>query len=180
MIHLNAFTQCTPHSQAIGQWKNPDDRMSPGYLDLEVWADIARTLERGCIDALFIADIHGIYDAYGGSRDAALRYAVQTPGVDPLLLVSALALVTKRLGFACTYSTTYHSPYECARAFSSLDHYTNGRVGWNVVTSYLKNAEENGLGTFLRLCHDRQNGVKRRVVPFRARVIGNRRSAARS
>ena len=149
MIHLNAFTQCTPTSQQIGQWKNPKDKMSRGYVDLEYWTDLARILERGCFDALFLADIHGIYDTYAGSRDAALRHAVQTPGVDPMLLISAMALVTKNLGFASTYSTTYHAPYECARAFASLDHFTKGRVGWNVVTSYVKNAEYNGLGVML-------------------------------
>jgi len=149
MMHINAFTQCTPISQSIGQWRNPADVMSRGYTDLNVWADLARTLERGCLDALFFADIHGIYDGYAGNRDAAVRHAVQTPGADPLLLISALALSTRHLGFASTYSTTYHSPYECARAFSSLDHFTKGRIGFNVVTSYMKNAEDNGLGVML-------------------------------
>jgi len=149
MLHLNAFSQCTPHSQAIGQWKNPLDKMSLGYLDLVMWTHIAKTLERGCLDALFLADIHGIYDGYAGSRNASLTHAVQVPGSDPLLMVSALAAATKNIGFACTYSTTYHAPYECARAFSSLDHFTKGRIGWNIVTSYVKNAEYNGLGTML-------------------------------
>lgn len=149
MMHLNAFTQITPHSQAIGQWKHPDDQMASGYLDLDVWVKIAKTLERGCLDALFIADIHGFYDGYGSNRNAALRNAVQAPALDPMLLISALALETEHLGIACTYSTSYHPPYECARAFSSLDHFTKGRVGWNIVTSYVKNVYENGLGEML-------------------------------
>ncbi|MQG22794.1 MAG: LLM class flavin-dependent oxidoreductase [SAR202 cluster bacterium] len=149
MMHLNAFTQITPHSQAIGQWKHPEDQMASGYLDLDVWVKIAKTLEKGCLDALFIADIHGFYDGYGSNRDAAVRNAVQSPAVDPMLLISALALNTKHLGIGCTYSTSYHPPYECARAFTSLDHFTNGRVGWNIVTSYVKNVYENGLGEML-------------------------------
>ena len=149
MIHINAFSQCTPISQAIGQWRNPADRMAAGYRDLSLWTDVARTLEAGCLDALFFADIHGIYDAYGGSHEAAVRHAVQVPGADPVLLIPALAAATTHLGFAVTYSTSYHAPYECARLFSSLDHFTQGRIGWNVVTSYMKNAEANGLGAAL-------------------------------
>ena len=149
MIHLNAYTQPCPVSQATGQWKNPNDKMSRGYVDIDYWVDLARMLERGRIDALFMADIHGIYDIYAGSRDATLRQSIQTPCVDPMLIISAMAAATKNLGFASTYSTTFHAPYECARAFTSLDHLTKGRVGWNVVTSYVKNAEYNGLGTML-------------------------------
>ena len=149
MIHINAFTQCTPISQSIGQWRNPADRMAAGYRDLAVWTDLARTLEAGCIDALFFADIHGIYDGYGASHEAAVQHAVQVPGADPTLLIPALAAATTHLGFAVTYSTSYHAPYECARLFSSLDHFTGGRIGWNVVTSYMKNAAANGLGAAL-------------------------------
>ncbi len=149
MMHLNAFSQCCPISQNIGQWKNPNDKMSDGYLDVEVWVEMAKILERGCFDAFFLADIHGLYDGYGGTWEAAVQYAVQAPGLDPMPLIPAMAMATKNLGFAVTYSTTFHAPYECARAFSSLDHYTNGRIGWNIVTSYVKNTQANGLGTFL-------------------------------
>jgi FMN-dependent oxidoreductase (nitrilotriacetate monooxygenase family) len=79
---------------------------------------------------------------------------VQIPSVDPVLLLPALAAVTRHLGFAVTYSTTYHPPYECARLFSSLDHLTGGRVAWNIVTSYLRSASANGLGEFL--AHDQR------------------------
>ena len=148
-MHLNAFSQCCPVSQNIGQWKNPNDKMSDGYLDVEVWVEMAKTLERGCFDAFFLADIHGLYDGYGGTWEAAVQYAVQAPGLDPIPLIPAMAMATKHIGFAVTYSTTFHAPYECARAFTSLDHYTKGRIGWNVVTSYVKNTQANGLGEFL-------------------------------
>ena len=154
MISLVGFSQCVPHSQAIGQWKNPEDQFAEGYRQLESWCHIAKTLEKGLVDGFFLADIHGIYDVYGNSRDAAHRYAVQTPGVDPMLLTSAMANVTTHLGFINTYSTTFHAPYECARAFSSLDHFTNGRIGWNIVTSYTHSAEANGIGKMLN--HDKR------------------------
>jgi FMN-dependent oxidoreductase (nitrilotriacetate monooxygenase family) len=110
---------------------------------------MARKLEAACVDAVFFADVHGVYDVYGGSWKPALRHAVQAPVVDPVLVVAALAAVTQHIGLVVTYSTAHHAPYECARLFSSLDHLSGGRVGWNIVTSYLRSASENGLGEFL-------------------------------
>ncbi len=145
-IHLCAFTQCSPCPQAKGQWRNPRDRSSRGYRDVEYWVDIARILDRGLVDALFFADIHGVYDVYGGSMDAGVRHAVQFPGNDPSVLLPLLARETHGLGFVITHSTSYYPPFHTAKLFSSLDHFTDGRVGWNVVTSYLGSAYRNGLG----------------------------------
>jgi FMN-dependent oxidoreductase (nitrilotriacetate monooxygenase family) len=154
-LHLNAFTQLCPTPQSEGQWKHPLDQSSFGYRDVGYWVDVARTLERGGFDALFFADIHGTYDVYGGSRDAAVRHAVQIPDHDPTLLVPALAHATRSLGFACTYSTTYHPPYHTAKVFSTLDHLTGGRIAWNIVTSYLRDAYDN-LGLGEPLPHDQR------------------------
>ena len=74
---------------------------------------------------------------------AALAHGVQTPVTDPLLVVSAMAAATERLGFGITVSTTYESPYLLARKFSTLDHLTDGRIGWNIVTSLLDSAARN-------------------------------------
>lgn len=145
-IHINAFSQCSICPQSKGQWKNPRDRSSHGYKDVEFWLEMARTLERGCVDALFFADIHGVYDVYGGGMDAGIRHAVQFPGNDPSTLVALLAHETANLGFIFTCSTTYYPPFHTAKLFSSLDHFTDGRVGWNIVTSYLDSAYKNGLG----------------------------------
>jgi alkanesulfonate monooxygenase SsuD/methylene tetrahydromethanopterin reductase-like flavin-dependent oxidoreductase (luciferase family) len=73
--------------------------------------------------------------------------------MDPTLIVSAMAAATRNLGFACTYSTTYFPPYHTAKLFSTLDHLTDGRVAWNVVTSYLKDALDN-FGLEDNLSHD--------------------------
>jgi FMN-dependent oxidoreductase (nitrilotriacetate monooxygenase family) len=148
-LHLNVFTQCSPSPQFKGLWRHPDDRTADGYRSLAHWTGVARRLEAACIDALFFADVHGVYDVYRDSWRPAVRHAVQIPSIDPVLLVPALAAATERLGFAVTYSTTYHPPYECARLFSSLDHLTGGRVAWNIVTSYLRSASANGLGEYL-------------------------------
>ncbi|MCI4066475.1 LLM class flavin-dependent oxidoreductase [Micromonospora sp. R77] len=148
-MHLNVFTECSPSPQFVGMWRMPGDTTGTGYRSLEHWAAVARKLEDACIDALFFADIHGTYDVYRGSWETAVRQGVQIPSIDPMPVVAALAMVTRNLGFAVTYSTTYHQPYECARLFSSLDHLTRGRIGWNIVTSYLRSASDNGLGEYL-------------------------------
>ncbi|MGR9093006.1 MAG: LLM class flavin-dependent oxidoreductase [Gammaproteobacteria bacterium] len=142
-IHMNAFTQCSICHHSKGQWKNPDDTSSHGYKTLDYWVDLAQTLERGGFDALFLADVHGTYNIYRGSRDTAVRHTVQFPSNDPTLVISAMAYATQHLGFACTYSTSYFPPYQAAKVFSTLDHLTNGRIAWNVVTSYLPDANEN-------------------------------------
>ena len=146
---LNLFTQCSPSPQLAGQWRHEADRTATGYRSLQYWMDLARQLEGACLDALFFADTHGIFDVYQGSWVAAVREGVQVPSIDPVLVIPAAAAVTRQLGFAVTYSTSYHSPYQCARVFSSLDHLTGGRIGWNIVTTLSASARANGLGDFL-------------------------------
>ncbi|MEM7091382.1 MAG: LLM class flavin-dependent oxidoreductase [Actinomycetota bacterium] len=146
---LNGFIQCSPNHHIKGMWKHPLDETSTGYRDLRWWIRLAELLERGCLDSLFFADVHGSYDTHGGSREAAVRHAVQFPGLDPTVLIPALAAATEHLGFGVTYSTTYFPPYQAAKLFSTLDHLTDGRVAWNVVTGYLPDAQRQGLGTHL-------------------------------
>ncbi|MCB1749271.1 MAG: LLM class flavin-dependent oxidoreductase, partial [Gammaproteobacteria bacterium] len=149
---INAFSQCCPTPQSEGQWKNPRDRSVPGFNDPDFWIELARTAERGCFDSLFFADVHGGYDVYGGSMEAGIRHGIQLPGNDPTVLLPLLAHETRHLGFIVTYSTTYFAPFLTAKLFSSLDHFTRGRIGWNIVTSYLDSACRNGLGEILE--HD--------------------------
>ncbi len=144
-LHLNAFSQCSPCPQSKGQWKHPSDRSVPGYRQLDHWIERAKTAERGCLDAFFFADVHGTYDIFRGSRHDAIRHGVQIPCNDPTVLIPAMARETRHLGFASTYSTSYFPPYLTAKHFTTLDHLTNGRVGWNVVTSYLTDAQRQGL-----------------------------------
>jgi FMN-dependent oxidoreductase (nitrilotriacetate monooxygenase family) len=138
-IRLNAFDMATPGHIQQGLWTHPRDR-SADYTKLSHWTDLARLLERGLFDGLFLADVLGVYDVYGGSPDAALRGAVQVPLLDPMLLVPAMAAATRHLGFGITCNTAYEPPYLFARRMSTLDHLTEGRIGWNVVTGYLDSA----------------------------------------
>ena len=151
-IRFNAFDMnCVGH-QSPGLWRHPEDR-SANYTDLSYWAHLARTCEKGLFDGIFIADVLGTYDVYGNSNEATLRQGTQVPVNDPLLLVSAMALVTEHLGFGVTAGTAYEHPYPFARRLSTLDHLTKGRVGWNVVTGYLPSAARN-MGAADQLEHD--------------------------
>ncbi len=151
-IILNAFDMSCVTHQAPGLWRHPENRADE-YNRLEYWTELAQTLERGSFDGLFLADVVGVYDVYRGSGAAALRDAAQVPVGDPLMLVSAMALVTQHLGFGVTAGTAYEHPYPFARRMSTLDHLTKGRVGWNVVTGYLPSAARN-MGHDDQLEHD--------------------------
>jgi FMN-dependent oxidoreductase (nitrilotriacetate monooxygenase family) len=153
-IHLNAFAMNCAGHQSAGLWRHPSDQ-GFRYTDVEHWVGLARVLEEAGFDALFLADVLGIYDVYGGSRDAALRAGTQVPLGDPMLPVPAMAAATSRLGFGITVSVSYEHPYALARRFTTLDHLTKGRVGWNVVTGYLASAAAN-LGLGQQLAHDQR------------------------
>jgi FMN-dependent oxidoreductase (nitrilotriacetate monooxygenase family) len=123
-------------------WTHPlDDRLQVNSLDR--WRNVALTAEEANLDALFFADVLGLYDVYGGSADAALGWAVEAPANDPFMYVPALAALTERLSFVITASTTYEHPFALARRFGTLDHLSTGRIGWNIVTSYLSSAARN-------------------------------------
>jgi FMN-dependent oxidoreductase (nitrilotriacetate monooxygenase family) len=151
-LRLNLFTMNAVEHVSVGSWRYPGDQ-SARYRDREYWTELARTAERGGFDAVFFADVRGIYDVYDDSADPAIERAVQTPSNDPAYLVPAMAEVTDDLGFAITKSTSYNHPYQLAREFSTLDHLTDGRVAFNIVTSYLESAAAN-LGLGERIDHD--------------------------
>ena len=118
-----------------------DERLRANTLAF--WSNLARTAEQADLDMLFFADVLGLYDVHGGSSDAAVRWAVEAPANDPMMLIPALVAQTERLAFGVTASTTYEHPFALARRFSTLDHLSNGRIGWNIVTSYLTSAARN-------------------------------------
>lgn len=127
---------------APGLWTHPlDDRV--GVNSLDRWRHTALTAEQAGFDALFLADVLGLYDVYEGGVDAAVRWAVEAPANDPFIYVPALAEVAKSLAFVVTASTSYEHPFALARRFGTLDHLTDGRIGWNIVTSYLDSAARN-------------------------------------
>ncbi|TBU98622.1 LLM class flavin-dependent oxidoreductase [Stutzerimonas kirkiae] len=156
-IILNAFDMTCVSHQAAGTWRHPDSQAWK-YKDLDYWVDLAKLLERGHFDSLFIADVVGVYDIYRGSVETSLIDADQVPVNDPFFQVPAMALATKHLGFGVTSALTYELPYALARKFSTLDHLTKGRVAWNVVTSYLNSAAVN-LGLKQQISHDERYDI---------------------
>ncbi|BAH51625.1 LLM class flavin-dependent oxidoreductase [Rhodococcus opacus] len=151
-MRIFAFDYQGPAHLSAGLWRHPKDQ-GANYKNLAYWTEYAKMLEEARFDGIFFADNVGYHDVYEGNADAALADAAQIPAQDPFMAVSAMAAVTKNLGFGLTGSTSYEHPYALARKFSTLDHLTDGRVGWNMVTSYSDSAARN-LGTGQQVPHD--------------------------
>ncbi len=130
-MHLNAFVLFCPAPVTRLSWVYPEDKIRHQWWEMAYWEEIGSTLERGSFDALFFADNMG---GYGGDADS-VKYGMHFPLLDPAVLVPRLAAKTNNLGFVVTMSTTFTAPYALARTMQTLDHVTEGRIGWNIVTS---------------------------------------------
>lgn len=139
---LSAFLMNTPSHILGGGWRHPEGHQRD-YTDLSLWTSLARELEDAAFDALFLADVVGLYGDHDGGWASHVRRGLQVPSNDPLVLASALAAVTEKIGLAFTSSVIQAHPYQLARQLSTLDHLSNGRAAWNIVTSVLPNAHRN-------------------------------------
>ncbi len=133
-IKLGVFLAGTGHH--VASWRHPD-APADASMNLDYFKQLARTAERGKLDMLFLADSLSI--------DSKSHPNVLTR-FEPFTLLSALAQVTSRIGLTATASTTYSEPFHIARQFASLDHLSNGRAGWNVVTSSIESTALNFSG----------------------------------
>ncbi|KAH8732117.1 luciferase-like domain-containing protein [Phaeosphaeriaceae sp. PMI808] len=149
---INAFVEMCSGHQSPGLWRHPDDH-SHQFNNVAHWVELAKMLENAKIHGIFIADVLGGYDVYNGNLDAAIKSGAQWPVNEPLAIVSAMAAATESIGFGVTVSTTYEQPYHLARRLSTADHLSKGRLGWNIVTSYLDSAARN-MGFEEQLQHD--------------------------
>ncbi|WP_243794742.1 LLM class flavin-dependent oxidoreductase [Saccharopolyspora gloriosae] len=156
-MRLFAFEFQGPAHLSAGLWRHEKDQ-GHRYKDVRYWTEYARLLEQGRFDGVFFADNAGYHDVYQGSAAGALADGAQLPANDPALVISAMAAATEHLGFGLTGSTTYEHPYSLARKFSTLDHLTDGRIGWNLVTSYADSAARN-IGNGLLTSHDERYAV---------------------
>ncbi|KAJ5684012.1 uncharacterized protein N7477_000357 [Penicillium maclennaniae] len=146
---LNAFSMHSPSHLNPGLFRYPADK-GADYKNIKHWMALAQKLEDAKFHAIFFADVLGGYDVYKGpaNLDPTIPAGAQFPINDPLYSIPAMAAATESIGFGVTASTTYDAPYALARRFSTVDHLSNGRVGWNIVTSYLDSAARNfGLDT---------------------------------
>ena len=148
---LVAFLQASNCSNYTGSWRHPDT--VSGFMDLEFYQGIAATLERGKFHLAFIDDRLAMPSRYGDSFGEAVEHGVRVVKLDLVPILTAMGLATKSLGLGATYSTTYYSPFHVARLFASLDHFTHGRIAWNVVTS-LNDSEAQNFGLAEHLEHD--------------------------
>ncbi|WP_396230825.1 LLM class flavin-dependent oxidoreductase, partial [Frankia sp. EI5c] len=139
---LSAFRMNTNSHITHGLWRHPESR-SHEFNDLAHWIDLAKVLERGTFDTLFLADIVGVYAPYRGSTDIFVEEGLQIPSNDPSMLLAALAAATEHLGLTFTSSILQEHPFSFARRVSTLDHLSRGRVGWNIVTNALDSAAQN-------------------------------------
>ena len=134
-IHLNLFIQSRGHHEA--SWRHPKASPLP-LTDVDYTIDLSQRAERGLFDSIFLADVLGLWNDVGSSPFNWL---------EPITTLAALATVTQRIGLIATASTTYSEPYNLARQFSSLDHISRGRIGWNIVTTWSAQAGDNFGGT---------------------------------
>jgi FMN-dependent oxidoreductase (nitrilotriacetate monooxygenase family) len=123
-LNLNAFIMETGHHEAA--WRHPDSP-SERLTDVGYFQDLARRAEAAKMDAIFFADIPGLFNSNG--------HRPPNTGFEPITLLAAIAAITDRIGLIATASTTFHEPYNLARLFNSLDHISHGRAGWNIVTT---------------------------------------------
>jgi len=116
-----------------GGWRHPDVPAG-GAMDIDHYVHMARTAERGLFDMVFLAD--GVALRQQDNPPGSLAHSNQNVELEPLTMLSAVAMMTTNIGLVATASTTYNEPYHVARKFASLDHISHGRAGWNVVTSW--------------------------------------------
>ena len=151
-IHFCLLDMPTVSHNNYGLWAHPANTHHR-YNDIDYWVNFARLLERGRFDAIFFADVVGISEGYGSGYEVAVREGMHVPNGDPFMVIPIMAAATDKLGFVVTSSSTYDPPFALARRMSTLDHLTKGRIGWNVVTSYLPTAARN-FGLEREISHD--------------------------
>lgn len=139
---FNAFTMNVVSHVWHGLWRHPDSKQMY-FDDLETWTELAQLLEKGRFDALFFADVIGIDPAYNGKWDTYIKEGLHLPCNDVATLCAALIGKTENLGLTFTSSILSEHPFSFARKVSTMDHLSNGRVGWNIVTSVSHNAAQN-------------------------------------
>ncbi len=117
----------------MASWRHPS-AVPDGAVNLGYYKGMTRTAEDAKLDFVFFGD--GLYISEKSHPNFLVRF-------EPLTLLAALAMETTHIGLAATLSTTYSDPYTVARQFSSIDHLSDGRAGWNIVTSPLEGSAAN-------------------------------------
>ena len=141
-LHFNAFVMNTTSHIHHGQWRRPDAEQTE-FADVNTWIELAKLLEDAKFDAMFFADVVGHYGDADADYSVYVNEGLQIPSNDPTVLLGALAVVTKNIGLATTSNIFQSHPYQFARQISTLDHISNGRIAWNIVTGTQDNGSRN-------------------------------------
>lgn len=141
-LHFNAFVMNTTSHIQHGQWRRPDAGQTE-FNDVNTWINLAKILEKAKFDAMFFADVSGLYGDTEADYDVYVHEGLQIPSNDPTVLLGALAVHTTQIGLATTSNIVQNHPFNFARQVSTLDHISNGRIAWNVVTGINENASRN-------------------------------------
>jgi len=156
MMHLVAFLMM-PTSHHHGAWRHPDSQLNVD--EVQYYCDTARILEAGKWDMLFLPDVLTVYGNYKGGFATTVRHGGQGAlSLDPVVIASAVAGVTTRIGLGVTQSASFISPFQLARSLGTLDLVSGGRAAWNVVMS-VSDAEAQNFG--MDTLQDRQHRYDR-------------------
>ena len=136
-MHLGAFFH--PTGNHVASWLHPGAQLDAG-TNFRHYAQLAQTAERGKFDLMFLADAVAVR---GGDLQALRRWPQYMTFFDPLTLLAGIAAVTRHLGLVATATTSYNEPYTLARRLAALDHMSDGRAGWNIVTSSNEDEAQN-------------------------------------
>src|SRR6185295_2530284 len=141
MLRLGGFFS-VPGNHLAG-WRHPD--AVPTYdMDFQGYAHITQVAEAAKFDCIFFQDTVGVAGSRQLARGERARSKLsRTVKLEPTATLAALAMVTERIGLVATATTTYNEPYNIARRFMSIDHISDGRAGWNLVTSQIEDESEN-------------------------------------
>ncbi len=130
-------------TQVETDWRQRTSWVNRSYPDVGLFEDLARIAERGLFDLIFFGDSTGIPNIWEDSIEAAVRHGVAWPRLDMSPWITAMSRVTSHIGFGLTYASTFMHPFFVARLLNSLDHITNGRIAFNVITSQRRADFEN-------------------------------------
>ncbi|MDX2377689.1 NtaA/DmoA family FMN-dependent monooxygenase [Microbacterium sp. LRZ72] len=167
-LHFGVFEVMGPQVGGTFSWAHPRSE-SLGYLDPQHWIGMAKTLEEAGFDFLFFAGGYGYPLIDGDLPRVAAEKGINFPALDPDYLIPVLAQHTERLGFVVTQTTGLDHPVQLARRFSTLDHLTGGRIGWNIVTGASQNAVADVFGHDQMVPHDTRYAMAAEYVELASR-----------
>lgn len=151
-ILLGVFEMMNPNN-GMPTWTHPEGR-GDDWDQLDYWVGLAKELDAAGFDFLFFADTYGYATLGRRMPEEVAAHGIQFPALDPMLAIPALARETENIGFVVTSPTTVERPYATARRFGTLDRFTSGRIGWNVVTGSSQATTDELFGVTTQLSHD--------------------------